>query len=118
MVFLSILVLDGPDIIKFIAPQSFIDAYLEKQLYNEDPTLILPQETLGFYNWERFAMGTEVLSLIKASIKDNTEEITHVESMVLTPGNKRLVLTVGSTKELSLSQWFFEEKPNFDHLLG
>ena len=51
VVFLSILVLEGPDIIKFIAPQEFMDVYLENQLYNQDPCLIVSQDTIGFYKW-------------------------------------------------------------------
>lgn len=112
-VFLSILVLDGPHILKFIAPQSFIDAYLKNGLYNVDPTLILNETILGFYKWERFAIGEEVTNLIKKE-----SSATFFESLVLINEKKRLVLTVGSKKDLSLAQWFFEQKPNFDYLFS
>ncbi|MBM3610029.1 MAG: hypothetical protein FJX18_00635 [Alphaproteobacteria bacterium] len=113
VVFLSILVLEGPNILKFIAPPSFMNAYLEKGLYNNDPTLILDQPVLGFYRWERFLFGQKIINLIHQE-----SGATFCESMVLISENKRLVLTVGSKKELSLAQWFFEEKPNFDYLLS
>ena len=112
VVFLSILVMDGPDITKFIAPQNFIDAYLDQQLYNQDPTLILPQENIGFYNWDRFIDGEKITNLIGEKFK-----ATIFESLVLTQEKKRLVLTVGCQKEFSLSEWFFKENPNLDHLL-
>jgi hypothetical protein len=112
-VFLSILVLEGPHILKFIAPQSFIDIYLKKALYNEDPTLILDEKILGFYKWDRFAIGQEIVDLIR-----DESGASFFESLVLITEKKRLVLTIGSKKDFSLSQWFFEENPNFDYLLS
>ena len=110
--FLSIIVMNGPDITKFIAPKEFIDFYLKEALYNHDPTLIVPQATLGFYKWERFVDGQEILAFLKEH-----HEATSCESLVLSEGKKRLIVTIGKTREFSFSDWFFQEKPNFDYLL-
>lgn len=113
VVFLSILVLEGPDILKFIAPQSFMNIYLKECLYNNDPTLILDQTILGFYRWEKFLNGQKIVSLIQQE-----SGAIFCESMILINEKKRLVLTVGSKKDFALAQWFFEEKPDFDYLLS
>ena len=110
VVFLSILVLEGPDIIKFIAPQEFMDVYLENQLYNQDPCLIVSQDTIGFYKWDRFIDGKEITDFIREKF-----EAIACESLVLLWGGKRLILTVGYKKEFSLSEWFFKENPELDH---
>lgn len=111
VVFFSMMVLENPDITKFIAPQKFIDFYLDNALYNKDPTLIVPQESIGFYKWDRFVEGEEITGFIK----DNFGSIG-CESLVLLHEEKRLILTVGYKSDFSLSQWFFEENPQLDHL--
>lgn len=111
--FFSIIVLEGPHILKFIAPPSFMSIYLEKQLYNHDPLLTVPQSSLGFYLWSQLEEGQEILTLIKEMFS-----ISQCESLILAKKQSRLVLTVGYQKLFSLSDWFFKEKPNFDHLLA
>jgi hypothetical protein len=111
VVFLSLMVLEGPHIIKFVAPQPFMDHYLEEQLYNKDPSLIVPEEDIGFYKWTRFIDGEEILGFVGEKFG-----ATACESAVLVSGKKRIVLTVGYKREFSLSQWFFKENPTFDHL--
>ncbi len=111
VVFLSILVLEGPDIVKFIAPQNFIDSYLKDRLYNDDPTLILHQDAIGFYKWSRFIGGEAITTFIKENFK-----ALECESLVACIDKKRLVLTVGYKGEFSLASWFFKEKPMLDQL--
>ena len=111
-VFLSIMVMEGPNIVKFIAPQDFIDFYLEKALYNKDPSLIVSPEALGFYKWERFIEGEEITRFIKEKFK-----AIECESLVICGEERKLILTVGYKGDFSLSVWFFEENPNLDHLL-
>jgi hypothetical protein len=111
VVFLSLMVLEGPHITKFIAPQVFMDVYLKEALYNKDPSLIVPEEDIGFYKWTRFIDGEEITNFLKENF-----HATGCESLVLIVGKKRIVLTIGYKKEFSLSDWFFKENPNFDYL--
>jgi hypothetical protein len=90
VVFLSLIVLEGPHIIKFIAPQEFMDFYLNETLYNEDPTLTVPQDGVGFYKWSNFVKGEEIVEFIKTNFA-----AIACESLVLSSERKRIILTVG-----------------------
>lgn len=113
VVFLWIMVLEGPDITKFIAPPSFMEQYLENQLYNHDPTLVLPQENKGFYNWTVFAMGDAIIRLMEKLFK-----VQKSESMVFAEGTKRLVVTTGGSKDFSLEEWDRNTSLDLEKLLG